>query len=138
MKHLSKGNWLNLCRDETLLFIWPSFRLKESLQDWILQLPNVTKAPHRFGGTEFQVHGLEFMHTHGPSYLDIRLSKEEQDRVLKQGKAEPHRFGPQAGWVTLRIRSESDGEIAKELIRLAYDNTDKQMTAHMVKRAPKE
>jgi hypothetical protein len=58
-----------------------------SLQDWILELPNVTKASHRFRGTEFQVHGLEFMHTHGTSHLDIRLSKEDQERILKEGKA---------------------------------------------------
>jgi luciferase-like monooxygenase len=112
--------------------------MTESLQDWILQLPNVTKASHRFGGTEFQVHGLEFMHTHGPSYLDIRLSKEEQKKMLEEGKTEPHRFAPQAGWVTFRIRSDSDAEIAKELIRLAYDNADKRMAAHMSKRAPEE
>ena len=112
--------------------------MKESLQDWILRLPNVTKAPHRFGGTEFQVHGLEFMHTHGTSHLDIRLSKEEQEKILKEGKAEPHRFAPQAGWVTFRIRSENDAETAKELIHLAYDNADKLMTAHMSNRAPNE
>jgi hypothetical protein len=80
------------------------------LQDWILQLPNVTKASYRFGGTEFQVHGLEFMHAHRTSHLDIRLSKENQERMLKEGKAEPHRFAPQAGWVTFRIRSEKDTE----------------------------
>src|SRR5690349_8530112 len=91
--------------------------LTGSLQDWILQLPNVTRASHRFGGTEFQVHGLEFMHSHGPSYLDIRLSKKDQARMLEEGKAEPHRFAPQAGWITFRIRSDEDIEAAKELIR---------------------
>jgi hypothetical protein len=110
--------------------------LTESLQDWILQLPNVTKASHRFGGTEFQVHGLEFMHTHGTSQLDIRLSKEDQERMLKEGKAEPHRFvHHQAGWVTFRIGSEKDIVNAKELIRLAYDNADRIMAAHMSRRA---
>lgn len=95
----------------------------------------MTKAPHRFGGTEFQVRGLEFMHTHGTSHLDIRLSKEAQENMLKEGKAEPHRFAPQAGWVTFRIRSEGDVEAAKELIRLAYDNADELMTAHKTRRA---
>ncbi len=109
----------------------------ESLRDWTLQLPNVTKASHRFGGTEFQVHGLEFMHSHGPSHLDIRLSKQDQERMLKEGKAEPHRFAPQAGWVTFRIRSEGDVEAAKELIRLAYDNAEKMMAAHMSRRVQK-
>jgi Family of unknown function (DUF5519) len=109
----------------------------ESLQDWILQLPSVTKAPHRFGGTEFQVHGLEFMHTHGASHLDIRLSKEDQQKMLEEGKAEPHRFAPQAGWVTFRIRSEGDVEAAKEVIRLAYDNADRMMASHMSRRVKK-
>ncbi len=45
----------------------------ESLKTWIQQLPGVSEAPHRFGGTEFQVEGVEFMHSHGHSWLDIRL-----------------------------------------------------------------
>ncbi|HEV2120679.1 MAG TPA: luciferase family protein [Candidatus Bathyarchaeia archaeon] len=109
--------------------------MTESLQNWTLQLPNVTKGLHRLGGIEFQVHGLEFMHTHGTLQLDIRLSKQDQERMLKEGKAEPHRFvHHEAGWVTFRIRSEEDSEKAKELIRLAYDNADKLMTAHTLKR----
>ncbi len=97
--------------------------MNESLQDWILKLPKVTKAPHRFGGTEF--------------HLDIRLSKQDQERMLKEGKADPHRFAPQAGWVTFRIRSERDVEAAKELIRLAYDNAEKLMEAHVSRRDQK-
>ena len=109
--------------------------MTESLQDWILQLPNVTQAPHRLGGTEFQVHGLEFMHTHGTLHLDIRLSREDQQKMLEEGKAEPHSFvHHQAGWVRFRIRSEGDVETAKELIRLAYDNADKMMAAHTSRR----
>ncbi len=108
--------------------------LSKSLQEWILELPEVTEAPHRFGGTEFQVQGLEFMHSHGNSYLDIRLSMEDQERVLREGRAEPHRFAPQTGWVTFHVRSEGDVERAKELVRLAYDNAEKRMMAHASRR----
>ncbi|HZY95098.1 MAG TPA: luciferase family protein [Candidatus Bathyarchaeia archaeon] len=101
-----------------------SLMIKE-LKDWVLQLGEVTEAPHRFGGTEFRVQNQELMHNHGPRHLDIRLSKEDQERMLKEGKAEPHMFAPQAGWITYRIRSDDDLETAKELVRLAYDNARK-------------
>ena len=64
-----------------------SDRLFESLREWILALPGVTEAPHRFGGAEFRVKGMEFMHPHGPSFLNIRLSMDDQGRVLREGKA---------------------------------------------------
>jgi Family of unknown function (DUF5519) len=78
------------------------------------------------------------MHTHGTLQLDIRLSKRDQERVLGEGKAEQHRFvHHSAGWVTFRIRSEEDVENAKNLIRLAYDNADRLMTAQMLRPADK-
>ena len=51
---------------------------RSSLREWVQALPDVTQAPHRFGGVEFHVHGLEFMHLHGDTQLDIRLSEEDQ------------------------------------------------------------
>ncbi len=96
--------------------------VSESLKNWILQLPEVEEAPHRFGGTQFQVSGLEFMHFHGDTFLDIRLSKEDQATALKQGTAIPHRFAPQAGWVSFRIENAEDVERAKNVIQMAYAN----------------
>jgi len=113
--------------------------LAESLQDWILQLPNVTKALHKLGGTEFRVYGLQFMHTHGTLQLDIRLSRQDQEQVLKAGKAERHRLvHHRASWVTFRIRPEEDIEAAKDLIRLAYDNANKMIAGTHIEAGPKE
>jgi len=109
--------------------------MTRSLQDWILQLPSVTKASHRFGGTEYQIHGLEFMHSHGHDFLDIRLSKEDQERVLQEGKAESHRFAPQAGWITFKIKSEDDIEAAKVIIRLAHNHAERMMPSLASRRA---
>ena len=105
-------------------------KLFEDLRTWILQLPGVTQATHRFGGTEFQVEGLEFMHHHGPSFLDIRLSKDDQAMALKRGTVIPHRFAPRAGWVSFRIEKAEDLRSAKELIQLAYENAKTNMEAH--------
>lgn len=56
--------------------------------------------------------------------------------MLKEGKAEPHFFAPQAGWVTFRVRSEKDLETAKELILLAHENAKKQAAFHATRPAP--
>jgi len=104
--------------------------MASSLQEWLLQLPGVSQSPHRFGGTEYRVNGLEFMHSHSPTYLDIRLSLEDQKQVLETERAERHRFAPQAGWVTFRVRSEKDLATAKEVIMLAYTNAERKMKAH--------
>jgi hypothetical protein len=104
--------------------------LFENLKTWVLRLPGVTQAAHRFGGTEFQVDRLEFMHHHGPSFLDIRLSKSDQATVLKNGTALAHRFAPQAGWVSFRLEKAEDLDPAERLIQLAYDNARTSMEAH--------
>jgi len=106
----------------------------ESLRAWILSLPDVTEAPHRFGGTEFQVKGLEFMHSHGHAQLDIRLSKDDQARVLNEGRALKHRFAPDAGWVTLIMRSYADVAGAKGIIELSYRHAEKTMLGIEAKR----
>jgi hypothetical protein len=97
-------------------------------------LPGVSQGPHRFGGTEYRVNGMEFMHSHGPAYLDIRLSLDDQKQVLETERAEPHRFAPEAGWVTFRIRSERDVVAAKELVLLAYTNAERKMKSHESRR----
>ena len=92
-----------------------------------MELPGVSDAAHRFGGTEFQVDGVEFMHSHGPTWLDIRLSRDDQASVLKSGQALPHRFAPQAGWVSFRIKSSQDLENGRKIIQLAYENAKKNL-----------
>ena len=105
-----------------------------ALRLWIEKLPGVTKAAHRFGGIEFHVQGLEFMHFHGQTYMDIRLSKEDQARILNEGKARRHQFAPDAGWVTLRIDTEKDLENAREVVQLAYARSKSIMENHLARR----
>jgi len=106
----------------------------QPFRDWIENLPGVTQAPHRFGGVEFQVYGLEFMHFHGETYLDVHLSKEDQARILAESKADHHEFAPEAGWVTLRIRSDRDLENAREVVQLAYSRAKRIMETHLTRR----
>lgn len=70
------------------------------------------------------------MHNHGPSVLDIRLSKSDQATALNKGTAIPHKFAPQAGWVSFRIEKPEDLESAKKLIQLAYENAKTNIETH--------
>jgi len=106
----------------------------QRFREWIESLSGVTKVPHWFGGTEYQVQGMEFMHSHGDAHLDVRLSKEDQARVLAEGKAERHQFAPEAGWVTVKIRSARDLEYAKEVVLLAYTRARSIMEDHLARR----
>ena len=60
------------------------------------------------------------MHIHGHGHCDIRLAKEDQERILAEDKARPHRWAPQAGYVTFIVRDESDLEPGMDLIRMSY------------------
>ncbi len=102
----------------------------ERFREWILALPSVKEAPHRFGGTELQVDGLEFMHFHGSSFMDIRLSLKDQEWALKDGGAIPHRFAPQNGWVSYRMKGEAEVEGARKLVQKAYDNAKASVERH--------
>jgi hypothetical protein len=107
----------------------------DGLTAWISSLPGVSSGPHRFGGVEFKVGGLKFMHFHGQTHLDIRLSKADQAKVLDARKAEEHLYAPDAGWVTLRVKSIEDVTKAKEIVCLAYDNAEIFWKQHQVRSA---
>ena len=107
----------------------------EDLRAWILKLSEVSESPHRFGGTEFKVGGIEFMHSHGHSWLDIRLSKEDQTSVLETGEALRHRFAPQAGWVSFKLDKREDLVNARKIIQLAYENAKKNLADVKSRRA---
>ena len=62
------------------------------------------------------------MHIHGHGHCDIRLAMADQGRVLTDGKARPHRWAPEQGYVTFVARDEDDLGPAVELIRMSHDH----------------
>lgn len=110
--------------------------LNQTLRESILGLPGVTERP-KAGIHEdaFFVERTMFMHIHGHGHCDIRLSKEAQEHALAEGKARPHRWAPEAGYVTFLVQSESDLEPAMDLIRLSYDHFAGSGKQHQVEHA---
>src|SRR5262245_58337827 len=94
--------------------------LKQEQRQRILTLPGVTERPNAgIHEDAFFLGRTMFMHIHGHGHCDIRLSKSDQERVLAEGKARPHRWAPEQGYVTFIARDEKDLEPAMELIRMS-------------------
>ena len=95
--------------------------LNHELRHRILGLPGVTERPNTgIHEDAFFVGKTMFMHIQGYGHCDIRLSMEDQQRVLAEGRAQPHRWSPETGYVTFMAREEEDLDQAMELIRMSH------------------
>ena len=100
-----------------------SEELHQELRQRILKLPGVTERQNAgIHEDAFFVGRTMFMHIHGRGHCDIRLPKDDQERVLREGKAGPHRWAPEAGYVTLIVDDEEDLEPAMDLIRMSHQH----------------
>ena len=104
--------------------------LNQKLRQSVLSLPGVTERQNAgIHEDAFLVRRTMFMHIHGHGHCDIRLAKTDQERVLAEGKARPHRWAPEAGYVTLIVKKEEDLERAMELIRMSHHHFDGKQSA---------
>jgi hypothetical protein len=95
--------------------------LHQELRQTILGLAGVTERQNAgIPEDAFFVGRTMFMHIHGYGHCDIRLPKGGPERALAEGKARPHRWAPEAGFVTAIVRKEEDLESAMDLIRMSH------------------
>jgi luciferase-like monooxygenase len=85
--------------------------------------PDVTVAPHRFGGVEFRVGRRELGHLHGSRWADLPFPIKVRDELIAAGKAEHHHVMPESGWITVRIRRAADVDLVIELFRMNYERS---------------
>jgi len=96
--------------------------LQQALRQRILNLPDVTERQNAgIHEDAFFVGRTMFMHIHGHGHCDIRLAREDQERVLAEGKAHSHRWAPERGYITFVVRNENDLAPAMELIQMSHD-----------------
>ena len=97
--------------------------LNQQLREGILSLPGVTeKQDMGIHEDAFFLGRSMFMHIHGTGHCDIRLPKDVQQQVLAEGKARPHRWAPDAGYVIFMVKEEKDLATAMELIQISYNH----------------
>ena len=87
----------------------------------VLAWPGTSAAPHRFGGIEYRVGSRQLGHVHGDSTADIPLLRALRDELVAEGRARPHRWRPDSGWVTIPLSSKAAVEEAIRLLRFGYD-----------------
>ncbi len=95
----------------------------------VVKLHGVVASPHRFGGTEFKLGRRELGHIHGDHWADIVFPMEVRNRLIAEGRAEPHHILPESGWITFRFKKEADQEYAIELFKLSYELASKALSA---------
>jgi len=96
--------------------------LHQKLRKRILSLPGVTEKQNAgIHEDAFFVGRTMFMHIHGSGHCDIRLSKPDQVVFLAEGKARPHRWAPEKGYITFKVRDQDDLEPAMEVIRASHE-----------------
>ncbi len=54
---------------------------------------------------------------------------EVRDKLVEEGRAEPHHILPRSGWITFRFRGGRDVESAIELFRLSYEIAKERPTS---------
>src|ERR1700741_3258691 len=91
-------------------------RFEAEVSGW----PNIETHSHRCGGREFRLGSAEVGHVHTGGIVDIPLPRAIHDVLLAQGLAEEHRWVPDSGWITFRMRSQEDLGHALWLMRLSY------------------
>ena len=75
---------------------------------------------HRFGGVEFRLGRRELGHLH-PSFADLPMPRRVRDEIITAGRAKPHHFVPDSGWITVPMRTASEAENVIGLFRFNYD-----------------
>lgn len=91
-------------------------KLEKAVSAW----PRVWVRPHRFGGREFGLGSAELGHVHTGGIVDIPFPPRIKEALLAEGLAEEHRWAPDSGWVTFRVRRAPDLQRALWLMRLSY------------------
>ena len=82
---------------------------------------SVTTGPGRFGAVTYLYGTREIGHVHGNSHADLPFPTRLRNALVADGRAQPHHFLPDSGWVTAPLQGDAAVERALDLFRMNYD-----------------
>lgn len=92
----------------------------DEIETEVCAWPNTTVQVHKYGGIQFNNHNCELGHIHGNGLLDILLSREQKASLMKEYPIQDHHVFKNSGWVSFRIKTDKDKQMAIDLLRHAY------------------
>jgi hypothetical protein len=92
----------------------------KKLKDVVTAWPRISVRPHQFEAEQFNFGSAEVGHIHAWGVLDIPFPRAIRNALIEENLAEEHRFVPDSGWTTFRIRTDSDIGHALWLLRISY------------------
>jgi hypothetical protein len=104
--------------------------LKEEISSFIRSLPNVERKHDPLSEEAYFLGLRNFAHFHGSRHIDIRLSKPQQEEALRTHMAIPHKYAPQAGWVSCILETKEQANNTRRLIKQAFDTCVSLKTSH--------
>ena len=90
------------------------------VRDTATSWSGVSAHPHRFGGLEYQLSGIELGHLHGSRLLDVPFTKKVRDLLIEQGLAAQHHILKDSGWISFYLKKPEDTAHALWLLNVSY------------------
>ena len=95
--------------------------LTDAVRSELLAHPDVTEAPHRFGGVVFHLGGRELGHLHGETVADLPFPAHIRAELVASGRLAPHEVSD-SDWVSRRITGPHDVAQVVELFRISLEH----------------
>lgn len=92
-----------------------AIEVRESVTTW----SGVSAHPHRFGGLEYQLSGIELGYLRGSRLLDVPFTKRVRDLLLAEGLASEHHILKGSGWISFYLKGPESTAHAW-LLRVSY------------------
>lgn len=92
-------------------------RLVEDVRGW----PHLHERDEDYGAVGWTLGRGTIGHVHvGSGVVDVLFTRAIRDQLLREHLAEQHRYQPNSGWITFRLKNERDFDHARWLLRLSY------------------
>lgn len=86
----------------------------------IVSWPEIEKANHTYGGTEFRLFNRSLGHIHSNGILDLPFVKDLRKELLENHLVEIHHLENSISWVSKRVTDDKSLESAKSIMLLSY------------------